>query len=79
MHANAITYDARRDLIFISVNFYHEIWVIDHSTTSEEASGSSGGNYGTWGRFGLSIWKPATYDGLGTSFLDNAPSQFLQR
>ena len=71
MHANAITYDASRDLIFISVNFYHEIWVIDHSTTSEQASGSSGGNYGHGGDLVYRFGNPATYDGLGTSFLDN--------
>ena len=56
MHANGIDYDNERDLIYVSVNFYHEIWVIDHSTSTEEAAGSIGGNYGIGGdlvyRFG---------------------------
>ena len=58
MHANAITYDESRDLIFISVNFYHEVWAIDHSTTPQEAASSSGGNYGFGGDLCVSFWEP---------------------
>ena len=43
MHANGIFYDAATDLIYMSVNFYSEVWVIDHSTSSEEAITSQGG------------------------------------
>ena len=71
MHANAITYDESRDLIFISVNFYHEVWAIDHSTTPQEAASSSGGNYGFGGDLVYRFGNPNTYDGLGTAFLDN--------
>lgn len=42
MHANGIDYDAARDLIFISVRYYSEIWVIDHNTTTQEAKGEKG-------------------------------------
>ena len=56
MHANGIDYDNERDLIYLSVNFYNEIWVIDHSTSIDQAAGSTGGNYGVGGdlvyRFG---------------------------
>src|SRR5690606_13849175 len=31
MHANGISYDPINDLIYLSVNFYSEVWVIDHS------------------------------------------------
>lgn len=41
-HANGIAYDAGRDLVFLSVNNYSEVWVIDHATTTEEAAGSGG-------------------------------------
>ena len=34
MHANALEYDKENDLIYISVNFFSEVWVIDHSTTT---------------------------------------------
>ena len=44
MHANGIVYDQSRDLIFMTVNFYDEVWVIDHSTTIAQASTSLGGN-----------------------------------
>ena len=71
MHANAITYDDSRDLIFISVNFYHEIWVIDHSTSIQEAASSNGGNYGVGGDLVYRFGNPNTYNGLGTAFLDN--------
>ena len=38
MHANGIVYDHTRDLVFMTVNFYDEVWVIDHSTTTAQAS-----------------------------------------
>ena len=59
MHANGIDYDEENNLIYLSVNFYNEIWVIDHSTNLSEAAGSTGGNYGVGGdlvyRFGNSL------------------------
>ena len=58
MHANGIDYDEENNLIYLSVNFYNEVWVIDHSTTIEQASNHTGGNYGKGGdlvyRFGNS-------------------------
>ena len=58
MHANGIDYDEQNELIYLSVNFYSEVWVIDHSTTTEEAATQTGGNYGVGGdlvyRFGNS-------------------------
>lgn len=41
-HANGIAYDAQRDLVFLSVNNYSEVWVIDHGTTTAEAAGAAG-------------------------------------
>jgi hypothetical protein len=48
-HSNAVDYNAALDQILISVRNYSEIWVIDHTTTSEEAAGHSGGRYGRGG------------------------------
>ncbi|MBI4893946.1 MAG: aryl-sulfate sulfotransferase [Acidobacteria bacterium] len=48
-HANAIDYNAQLDQIVISVRNYSEVWVIDHSTTSAEAAGHSGGRSGKGG------------------------------
>ena len=49
MHANALAYDAQRDLIYMSVNFYSEVWVIDHNTTTATAQGG-------W-RSSVSFWQ----------------------
>ncbi len=49
MHSNAIDYDATNDLIMLSVPFFNEVMVIDHSTSTEEAAGHTGGNSGVGG------------------------------
>lgn len=62
MHANGIDYDEEKDLIYMSVNFFNEVWVIDHSTTLAEASGSTGGNYGKGGDLVYRFGNPRAYD-----------------
>ncbi|MGB5981408.1 MAG: aryl-sulfate sulfotransferase [Nonlabens sp.] len=62
MHANGIDYDETRDVIFMSVNFWNETWVIDHSTTTAEASSGSGGNYGKGGDLIYRFGNPLAYD-----------------
>ena len=49
LHTNAIAYNASLDVIMLSVHNLNEIWVIDHSTTSEQAKSSAGGRYGKGG------------------------------
>ncbi len=61
MHGNGFDYDAERDLIFLSVNFYSEVWVIDHSTTTEEAATDTGGNYGKGGDLVYRFGNPTAY------------------
>ena len=61
MHTNAIAYNADLDQIALSVPNYNEIWIIDHSTTSAEARGHTGGR---WGRGGDLLYRwgnPRTY------------------
>lgn len=61
MHANGLDYDAERDVIFISVNHYSEVWVVDHSTTTEEAAGRVGGEYNRGGDLLYRFGNPEAY------------------
>ena len=61
MHANGIDYDPVDDVIFLSVNFYHEVWVLDHSTTSNQASTNSGGNFNKGGDLIYRFGNPEAY------------------
>jgi hypothetical protein len=49
LHTNSIDYDPVRDLIILSARTFSELWVIDHSTTTEEAKGHTGGRQGKGG------------------------------
>jgi hypothetical protein len=49
MHVNSAYYIEELDQIVVTVYHYSELWVIDHSTTTEEAAGSTGGRYGRGG------------------------------
>jgi hypothetical protein len=49
LHTNSIDYNAELDHIMISVPFLSEVWIIDHTTTTEEAAGHTGGFSGVGG------------------------------
>jgi len=57
-HANAIGYNPNLDQIVISIPHFHEVFIINHNTTTEEAKGSAGDLLYRWG-------NPANY-GRGT-------------
>lgn len=61
MHANGLAYDPIKNVIYLSVNFFHEVWVIDHSTTTEEARSSTGGNFGKGGDLLYRFGNPQAY------------------
>ena len=61
MHANGIVYDHTRDLIFMTVNFYDEVWVIDHSATTEQARTGEGGDYNVGGDLVYRFGNPSAY------------------
>ncbi|HPA16767.1 MAG TPA: SUMF1/EgtB/PvdO family nonheme iron enzyme [Verrucomicrobiae bacterium] len=65
-HMNSISYNPKLDQIMLSVRGCNEIWVLDHSTTTKEAGGHSGGKHGKGGDLIYRWGNPAAY-GRGTA------------
>lgn len=61
LHTNAIDYNEELDHILISAPGFNEVWIIDHSTTTEEAAGHTGGNSGKGGDLLYRWGNPAAY------------------
>jgi len=66
MHINTIDYNEERDEVIITSHTLHELYVIDHSTTTEQARGHSGGRHGRGGDLLYRWGNPQVYD-RGTS------------
>ena len=65
LHANAIDHHAEADHVLLLARNFSELWVIDHSTTAEEAAGRSGGRHGRGGDL-LWRWGNPRAHGAGT-------------
>lgn len=65
MHANSIDYNDELSQILLSVPYFDEIWIIDHTTTTAEAAGSFGGFSNRGGDLMYRWGNPITY-GQGT-------------
>lgn len=91
IHANALLYVEKYDWIVFSSKHNHEIYVIDHSTTTEEAASDFGGRYNKGGDFLYRWGNPRAYkkgtqndkqlfDQHDVTFIEataTAPAQFL--
>jgi len=60
-HMNSLDYNPELDQIMLSVRGNNEIWIIDHSTTKDEAAGHTGGKHGKGGDLIYRWGNPAAY------------------
>jgi len=80
-HINSIDYNEELDQIILSVHGFNEIWVIDHSTTTEEAASPDGGNSGKGGDLLYRWGNPQTYgagDALDQKFYAQHDAQWIE-
>lgn len=61
IHMNAVDYHPEFDQIIMSARYFDEFWIIDHSTSKEEASSSQGGKYGHGGDLLYRLGNPMSY------------------
>lgn len=60
-HFNAVAYNAELDQVAVSLRTFSEIWVIDHSTSTKEAAGRTGGRWGKGGDLLYRWGNPRAY------------------
>ena len=76
LHLNGLSYNATLDQIAVTSHFMNEVYVIDHSTTTAEAAGHTGGKSGKGGDILYRWGKPANYNASGTQYLSTVHCPF---
>jgi hypothetical protein len=66
-HMNSVAYNRELDQIVLSVLGFSEIWIIDHSTTTAQAAGHTGGRSGKGGDLLYRWGNPRAYNVGSTS------------
>ena len=62
VHCNSLDYNPELDQIMMTTPLFNEVWIIDHGTSSKEASGHKGGRYGKGGDLLYRWGNPAAYN-----------------
>ena len=62
IHMNSVDYNPKFDQILMSAHNFNEVWIIDHSTTTEEAASHEGGRYNHGGDLLYRWGNPQAYD-----------------
>jgi len=70
LHCNGIDYNPILDQVIISSHNTNEFYVIDHSTTTAEAAGHTGGNSGKGGDFLYRWGNPSAYQASGSTIFN---------
>jgi hypothetical protein len=65
VHLNGLDYNPKLDMILFSSRIFSELYIIDHGTTTQEASGHTGGKRGKGGDLLYRWGKPANYKATG--------------
>jgi hypothetical protein len=82
LHFNSLDYHPVKDQILISSRHHSEVYVIDHSTTTSEARGNTGGRYGKGGDFLYRFGNPAAHRKNNTAdryFYGQHDAQWIQK
>ncbi len=69
MHMNGVSFNPMLNQIAFTCHNLNEIYVIDHSTTTLEAAGHTGGNSGKGGDILYRWGNPAAYSAAGSTIL----------
>jgi hypothetical protein len=61
IHMNSVDYNPKYDQILMSAHNFDEVWIIDHSTSTEQAASHEGGIYGHGGDLLYRWGNPQSY------------------
>ncbi len=70
-HINSVSYNAELDQIVLGVKHFSEIIIIDHSTTTQEAAGHTGGKYGKGGDILYRWGNASSYGCTGNDYIED--------